>query len=156
DGTYVSPTANYTYDVAIKQNGQIAFSQSNLFQYHNSTWHELIASNPALATHVVRDVPYLEETKAVPAYDLSTGLNQSAITGDVTALATGSTGPMGSALVEKLMPTVGGRHDLGIMTAWSADDLVAQTADAQKVMLANADAAGSVPWHFNDEATGAP
>jgi Ca2+-binding RTX toxin-like protein len=52
------------------------------------------------------------------------------------------------------MPMTGGREDIGPETGWTATYLTSQNADAEKVMYANADAAGSVPWHFVDNATG--
>jgi hypothetical protein len=52
------------------------------------------------------------------------------------------------------MSQVGGRGDLGIMPIWNARYLASQSEQAEKTMLANADAAGSIPWHYRDEATG--
>src|SRR5207249_6821163 len=77
-----------------------------------------------------------------------------AINADLTALAAGKTGPLSPALVTQAMPTTGGRVDIGPETAWTARFLLSQDQGAEQVMLANADASGSVPWHFRDEATG--
>ena len=61
---------------------------------------------------------------------------------------------MGNAMIYKKMSDVGGRSDIGIMPAWNARYLASQDATALKTMLANADASGSIPWHYRDEATG--
>jgi hypothetical protein len=65
-----------------------------------------------------------------------------------------NTEPMGNAMIYKKMSDVGGRSDIGIMPAWNARYLASQDATALKTMLANADASGSIPWHYRDEATG--
>src|SRR5262249_32432417 len=82
------------------------------------------------------------------------GVSQTAISAELTELASSTTGPLASALVTKYMPATSGRADLGPEPTWTVDYLLSQDAGAEKVMLANADAAGSGPWHFRDEATG--
>jgi Ca2+-binding RTX toxin-like protein len=154
DHTYQAvPTANY--DVTIKQVGAATFSQTGIQQYDNSTWHHEMTTDP-VDTHVVEDVNYLIKSGAIPAYDTSLGVSPSALAGDASALASANTGLLGSALVTQDMGTTGARDDIGPEPAWVARYLISQTPGAEKVMLANADASGSVPWHFTDEATGQP
>ena len=74
--------------------------------------------------------------------------------GSVALPSSANTGPMGNAMISKDMSQVGGRGDLGIMPIWNARYLASQNEQAEKTMLANADAAGSIPWHYRDEATG--
>jgi Ca2+-binding RTX toxin-like protein len=93
---------------------------------------------------------YLMNTGAIPSYDLSTAVSSSVTAGYMQQLAQADTGPMGSALVQKYMPMTGGRDDIGPETGWTSNYISTQNADAAKVMYANADAAGSVPWHFVD------
>ena len=54
------------------------------------------------------------------------------------------------------MPTTGGRPDIGPYPQWTSHYLTTQTEAAKRVMLANANAAGAIPWHFADDETGAP
>jgi Ca2+-binding RTX toxin-like protein len=154
DHTYQA-VGTATYDVTIKQSGATTFSDSNIQQYDNSTWHHEMTTDP-VDTHVVEDVNYLIKSGAIPAYDTSLGVDPAAIASDLSALTPAVTGPLGPGLVQQTMGMAGGRPDIGPEPAWVARFLVSQSADAEKVMLANADAAGSVPWHFIDEATGQP
>jgi hypothetical protein len=142
------------YDVTISEGGKTVFTSSNIQQYPNSTWHEAVTSDGSVDPHVVEDVNYLIKTGAIPSYDTSTGVSGASINTDLTALAKSNTGPLGNALVTKYMPGTGGRPDIGFETAWTTRYLLSQDASAEKIMLANADAAGSIPWHFRDEATG--
>jgi len=155
DGTF-SAVGTVNYDIAIRQDGQTAFSDSGIAQYRNSTWHHEVSSVSQTPLHVVYDVDYLNHTGAIPTIDTTIGVSSAALATEVTALAASDTGPMGSALVTPYMPETGGRADLGPTTAWSAFYLASQDARAEAVMLANADASGSVPWHYRDEATGDP
>jgi hypothetical protein len=52
------------------------------------------------------------------------------------------------------MPTAGGRPDIATQPNWVAQWLLSQDSTAETVMMANADAAGGIPWHFVDENTG--
>jgi Ca2+-binding RTX toxin-like protein len=153
---YTPGNQSYTYDVAITEGGQTVFSDAGITHYKNADWHEEIWSNGKPDAHVVFDVDHLIASGAIQAYDTSIGINSSAIDATVNKLATSDTGPLGSALVQVTMPTTGGRPDLGPTTTWAATYLVSQDERAENVMLANADAAGSAPWHFYDEATGRP
>jgi hypothetical protein len=62
--------------------------------------------------------------------------------------------PMESGTVDSHMPDTGGRMDIGPMPTWAVIDLMIGTEASRKVLLANADAAGSVPWHLRDRKTG--
>lgn len=62
-------------------------------------------------------------------------------------------GPMDSAGITKYMPTTGERPDIGLVTDPSGHFML--TTDSSP-MLAWAQAAGSCPLHFRDEATGKP
>ena len=77
DHTYqTSSTVNY--DVSIRQNGQVVFSDTGIDQYRNSNWHRTVISNGDDDPHVVFDVNYLVKTGAVPAYDTTLGVSNSA------------------------------------------------------------------------------
>jgi hypothetical protein len=153
---YTPGNQSFTYDVTITEGGQTVFSDAGITHYKNANWHEEIWSNGKPDAHVVFDVDHLIASGAIPAYDTSIGINSSLIDRMVNKLATANTGPLGSALVTVAMPTTGGRFDIGPTTGWAATYLVSQDERAENVMLANADAAGSAPWHFYDGATGRP
>jgi hypothetical protein len=52
------------------------------------------------------------------------------------------------------MPTAGGRADIGPTTEANARWLITQDASAATFALAQAQAAGSIPWHYYDTAKG--
>jgi hypothetical protein len=140
----------YNYDIKVLDHGHVAYAKDHIAHYRNSRWHKEIWSGDQPDVHVAQDVRYLESTGAVVGIDSSMGVTAASV-----ALPSGAnTGPMGSAMIYKNMPEVGGRGDLGIMPIWNARYLASQDEQALKTMLANADAGGSIPWHYRDEATG--
>ncbi|WP_425450522.1 calcium-binding protein, partial [Virgifigura deserti] len=154
DWAYSMGMDNLTYDVEIRDKGQTVVRYDDLEHHHHGTWHQEVWSDGAPGVNVVRDVPYLVQTAAVPGYDTSIAIDGAALDKELAKLANTDTGPMGSALVETAMPGTGGRFDIGPTTTWNARYLLSQDPRALEVMLANADAAGSIPWHFRDNATG--
>lgn len=148
DAAY-KPAKTFIYDAEIVDHGRTVFTQSAIAHHQYSNWHKEISSSNAPALHVVQDVGYLVRAGAILPYDTSLGVSTSVLTGDLAKLAT-SSGPMAAGLVEKSMPNTGGRPDIGPTTKWSANFLASQSEAAKTVMLANADAAGAIPWHLRD------
>ena len=142
----------YTYDATITQNGHTAFSQTNIQQYSLSNWHQeaYSAGDPTNADFIVHDVGYLEKSGAIAGFDTSLGVTTTELNTQAANLATANTGPMGGAQVAKTMGMAGWRPDIGPTTQWSADYLASQDPTAYKIMMANANAAGSIPWHITD------
>jgi|GEM_PF-3600447 len=156
DWAYVTGmTAPVTYDVALKKDGQTAVAYTELAHNQHANWHKEIwwsGNDPDI--NVVHDVNYLLKSGSIPDYDTSIGVNDNIIQQDYNSLTAANTAPMGNALVEKAMPGTGGRSDLGPTTAWNARYILSQDARAWQVVLANANAGGSIPWHVRDDATG--
>ena len=147
----------FTYDAKITDHGNVVLSQNNISQYSYSNWHQDISSGGAAAdANIVHDIAYVEKTGAIPSYDTSLGVASSEIASEANALANSNTGILGNALITQYMPGTGGRPDIGPTTQWAAEYLVSQDLTSAKVMYAEANAAGSVPWHFLDQATGRP
>ena len=142
------------YDASISQNGVVALQQANITQYQYQTWHQSVSSNGAPTVQVVQDVAALERTGAIPNYDLTAGASSAAIAAEVSQLGGPTYGILGSASVLQYMPTTGGRPDIGIQPQWTAIWLETQDPGAMAYALAQANAAGSVPWHFVDARTG--
>ena len=152
---------NLVYDVAISQGGGQVYSASNVSQYLYSLWDHRVDSAGTINPNVQYDVSYLIAAAALPAYDQSYGVSDGPILTNYSklnpAISTGygSTGPMGTAEVYPLMGTAGGRPDIGTQPNWVVQWLLGQSSTADAVMMANAAASGSVPWHLVDEHTGA-
>lgn len=145
--------SNLDYDVSIVQGGQTVHSASNVQQYLYSTWHYVVGAPEAAPVTLTA----LEAAGAVPNYDPLLGVSPATISADYAALDAGNTAPVtGTALLDTYMPDVGGRDDIGPQTAWTAEWLMSGNAQAYAVMMATANAAGGVPWHFTDESTGEP
>ena len=162
DGSYqADANADHVYDVAIKAGGQTVFQQSNLDQAAHTTWHDAVWTSGATvssapATQPIFDMAYLEKTGAIPALDLSLGVTSATLDSNVTALHAANTGPMGAANIDTSFGDTGGRPDIGELSSWEANYIETQDPRAQQVMMAQANAAGSIPWHFTDPATGQP
>src|SRR6185437_4492910 len=148
--------SDLNYNVNISQSGQTVYSANNVEQYLYSMWNHQVTSPGTISPNVQYDVGYLERTGAIQAYDTSVGVDTSSIDSYAASLSSSNTGPMGTADVTPYMPTTGGRDDIGPQPAWVSDWLLSQSSTAEQTMLANAAAAGGIPWHFTDESTGEP
>ena len=143
-----------TYDATITQNNAVAFSQSNITQYQYQTWHRQVWSNGTPQVNVQHDVLALERTGLIQAYDQTTGIAASLINGEATAMTGAGFGILGNAQITQYMPMTGGRGDIGPTTLGNAAWLVTQNQTAARYTLAQADAAGSIPWHLYDPKNG--
>ena len=143
-----------TYDATITQNNAVAFSQSNITQYQYQTWHRQVWSNGTPQVNVQHDVLALERTGLIQAYDQTTGIAASLINGEATAMTGAGFGILGNAQITQYMPMTGGRGDIGPTTLGNAAWLVTQNQTAARYALAQADAAGSIPWHLYDPKNG--
>jgi hypothetical protein len=145
-------TANY--DVTITRNGRTEARQSGIKQAQYTTWHWQISSSSAPQAQVIEDIRALEETGAIPNYDLEAGVNSATIAAEGHSFGGPTYGILGSANVAQYMPMTGGRPDIGLQPEWVAAWLMTQNPTAMLYALAQAEAAGSIPWHFIDLRTG--
>ncbi|WP_188973992.1 calcium-binding protein, partial [Neoroseomonas lacus] len=136
--------------VSIVENGETRFSRTNLTQYQYQVWAEdVIADASAAQTLNVRhDIDYLEQTGAIWNYDLTASV------GSAPSVPSGWTNVLGVNGLFQYMPTTGGRPDIGPTTEANARWLITQDASAANYALAQAEAAGSIPWHYYDAAKG--
>jgi hypothetical protein len=58
--------------------------------------------------------------------------------------------------ISRYMPETGERDDIGPLTESQAQFICTGSNVALQTLLAQAEAAGTIPWHFRDERTGAP
>jgi hypothetical protein len=63
---------------------------------------------------------------------------------------------MGLAGILPYMPTSGERPDIGIVTEAQAEYICTSRTTAHDLMRAQAEAAGTMPWHYRDENTNTP
>ncbi len=154
EATFTSNAKGYTYDVAIREGGQTVHSETGVEQWRGSTWHKEVWKNDQPDVHVGHDMTYLAKAGAIMPVDSAIGVSATAISEMLTAMNSSDTSLMGSSLIEKYMGQTGGRGDIGPVTQWTAMYLASQDPRAFEVMMAQADAGGSIPWHYRDEATG--
>ncbi len=151
----------HTYDVSIHAGGQSVFQQNGLVQAPHTSWHQEFWSSgssvsSAPVTQPIFDIAYLEKTGAIPTLDLSLGVTNEALNSQLSGLTAANIAPLGTGTITTAFAMTGGRSDIGELTTWEANYLATQDPRALQVMLANANAAGSMPWHYIDPATGQP
>ncbi|MGH6680967.1 MAG: hypothetical protein ACREDL_19035, partial [Bradyrhizobium sp.] len=62
------------YDESIIQDGHIVSRHTDITQYQYQDWHEVVStSGPPTSLNVQHDIAYLEETGAIPDFDLDLG-----------------------------------------------------------------------------------
>lgn len=154
ENTFSAGARDLLYDVVIGPEAAPYFSAKDVRHYRASLWRRVFVAGPSPRLHVARDLAPFIAAGALPPIDVSQGASAAAI----AELYENSSrdAPLAAAALEKYFPTTGGRADIGLMPQWSALALVAQTPAAFAAMAQNAEAAGAVPWHFRDEATGRP
>ncbi len=89
-------------------------------------------------------------------YDEHLAIPASVIEADFNGLAKIDTGIMGSANVLYYFGTTGGRADIGPVPRWTTLYLLSMDPREYTVMMANADASGSIPIHYRDRRTDRP
>jgi hypothetical protein len=156
DWTGIHRDDNIDYDVEMRLAGAVAYQARGVHQYTFSTWHHLLWTDGQSAPRIVPDLGGLEAAAAVPRYAANFAIAND-FTGEIDRAA-GRLGdkPMQTGTIDSHMPDTGGRMDIGPMPAWAVIDLVDGSEASRKVLLANADAAGTVPWHLRDRKTGLP
>lgn len=143
-----------TYSVAVTLAGAPVFSAGPINHYAHSTWHKLIFTNGQTPPRMVPDLKLLIDTGAVPRY--------APVQPDRHAMdklhdnALSDTAPLSHAGLTTYMPTTGGRDDIGPLPAWAVFYLLDPSEENHQTLFANADAAGSVPWHVWDATTHGP
>ncbi len=142
------------YDVTIAQNGKEVLRQSDIRHLQYTTWHTVVRSDGAPEPHILHDAAYVLRTGAVLNYDLAAGVDANLIANEARQMQGRGFGILGNAGLVQYMGTTGGRPDIGPITAANAAWLISQDARAERYALAQADAAGSIPWHYYDAAHG--
>ncbi len=153
---YEANPQNFTYDAQIVVGGTPVYAKTGLTHYHHARWRKTYWWGAAPQTHVKHDTAYLIATKAVPSYDQSIVVSQAGLSALATRWADKNTEPMGPGIVNPLMPTAGGRPDIGPLPQWSALYVLSMDSRAKDVTLGSGDLAGSWPIHYRDKRTGLP
>jgi len=148
---------NLTYDAEVMVRGVSVYSKPGLTHFHHSRWRKMFWwGGDASQVLVKHNTAYLIASRALPNYDQSVIMKESALAGLKTKWTGTAIEPMGIGLALAYMPTTGGRNDLGLLPGWAASYLLSMDARAKEVTLGTADLAGSWSMHYRDKNTGRP
>jgi hypothetical protein len=153
---YESAPQNFVYDAAISVGGKPVFAKPGLTHYHHARWRKVFWIGDEPAVHVAHNVPYLLATGAVPNYDRTIAVEESALAAMSRKFSGAVTEPMGIGMATPYMPQTGGRPDIGILPAWAAAYVLSMDRRARDATLGTADLAGSWSVHFRNKATDRP
>ncbi|MEM8784679.1 MAG: hypothetical protein AAGF19_02365, partial [Pseudomonadota bacterium] len=157
-GTYRPGQAMVQYGLAVMDGEQQLAAWSGINQHPHTIWRQVIwlddAARPAYPVHVVHDVDVWMATGVTPIYNKALNVSKRAIARDRSRLKGVADNPLNGGIIEKYMPKVGGRDDIGLLPEWAARYVLSQDEAAFDTLIEQGEASGAVPWHFRDEATG--
>jgi hypothetical protein len=142
------------YDARLTLDGRQVFRADNLGHYAYANWRWQIYADGAPPPRVVPDTRRLMALGAAPRY-ARVRPDPSAMD-KLHAVAVANGYPLGFGSITPYMPTTGGRPDIGPLPTWAVFYLLDPSRENHETLFANADVAGSVPWHVRDLRTGGP
>jgi hypothetical protein len=141
-----TPPANLgAYKVTILRGDRTVFTTDVPLHYWFSRWRW--QSSPRPVTGKVSD---LMASGLLPHYDNQ--VNQ----GTAHPIRAFTYQIMDVAGIARAMPMTGERNDIGAVTEWQGEYICTGNESALETVLAQAEGAGTLPWYFRDERTGAP
>jgi hypothetical protein len=157
DWAYEPSPQNFTYDAEVQVGGKSVYSQAGLTHLHHARWRKMFWFNGSEPTvNVKHNTGYLIATGALPNYDQSLVIPETAIAALQTRWTKAAKDPMGNGLTTAYMPSTGGRDDIGLLPNWAATYLLSQDSRMKEMTLRTADLAGSFSSHYRDKQTGRP
>lgn len=125
-------------------------------QSQYTAWGRLFVARPGGPPPLVRQDPgYLADAGAVARYNLAPGIDEALLASMGAATATQDWArPLGARLVTQDMYQTGGRADIGPATQAQACWLISGDRRAAAFAIGQAEASGSVPWHYWDPSGG--
>jgi hypothetical protein len=142
------------YDIALTLDDQPVLQVQDLSHYAWAVWHREIYADRMAPPRIVPDTRRLMALGAVPRYAQVSP--DPAAVDRLHELAKNGAEPLGFGSVTPYMPMTGGRPDIGPLPTWAVFYLLDPSRENHETLFANADVAGSVPWHARDLRTGGP
>ena len=143
-----------SYAARLLLDGRVAV-EATIPRHHQYTgWGRLVGTGPAppLVRH---DATHLADAAAVARYDVSTGVEEALLGQMAEAMAAPAWRVAFSPRhIVQDMGQTGGRADIGPATMQQAAWLISGDRRARGFAIGQAEAAGSIPWHFWDAAAG--
>ena len=156
DWAYEPGPRNFTYDVEVEVGGETVYRKKELTHLHHARWRVLAWKGAEPALHLRHDTDYLIDSRALPNYDRSVIVSDSALAALAAKWEGPRSEPMGVGVASPAMPNTGGRTDIGLLPGWAAMYLLSMDARAKDITLGTADRAGSWSAHYRDKRTGRP
>jgi hypothetical protein len=157
DWAYEPGPQNITYDAEVLVAAKQAWAKPALNHLHHSRWRKIFwwgGSAPQVNTKL--NTNYLIATRALPNFDQSLTVPETALNGLATTFSGARTEPMAVGMANPYMPSTGGRDDIGLLPGWGAVYLLTMDKRARDATLGTADLAGSWSSHYRDKNTGRP
>jgi hypothetical protein len=160
-----SNAKDIAYDLQIIVGDEEVLAKQGLYHFNHARWRKIFWwGNKPQIVHIKHDIPYLIATKAVPNYDQSITITDSALMEDLNSWNTKvgmhsalkASELMGSGLTYEYMPGTGGRPDLGPLPRWAVRYLLSMDERGKTVTMGTADQAGSFRIHIRDPKTDLP
>jgi hypothetical protein len=156
DWSYVPAPRTEFYDAQVRAGGKTVFSKSGMIQPSHTRWRFGFWWHEPVATYVRQNLNYLKKTHVIPNYDPSVTVSEDALHKLVEQFDTADEAPMAAGILEKYMPTTGGRPDIGPLPNWQAIYLLTMDPTAYRITLETADLGASFPVHYRNERTRRP
>jgi hypothetical protein len=157
DWAYEPAPQNFIYDASVLVGGKSVYTQAAMTHYHHARWRKVFWYNTAAPElNVQQNTAYLIASRAIPNYDQTLKITDTAINTWTTKWANSKTGPMNVGVGAAYMPTTGGRPDLGLMPAWNALYALTQDKRMRDIALGMSEQAGSWSSHYRNKTTGRP
>lgn len=146
------------YDLTITggaSEGAVVYSKPGVSHHPASRWTRSfwIGTRPS-RVNVDHNLKYLAATRAIPNYDTSVTLSESALQRLTKDWQAAPKGVLEAGNWEPGMGTAGGRPDIGPYPNWVVAWLYSGDHRAQEAALGNADLAGAWPMHLRESRAG--
>jgi len=156
DWAYETNPRNFVYDATVLVGGKTVYSVAALNHYHHARWRKTFWWGDAPQIHLKHNTKYLIASKAVPNYDQTISVAESALAAASANWKGANIEPMGVGAAYRNMPETGARPDIGLLPAWTVNYLLSMDKRAKDVMLGTADLAGSWSIHYRDKKSDRP
>ncbi|MDP3414438.1 hypothetical protein [Falsiroseomonas sp.] len=149
------------YSARVVLDGREALQATMPAHHQYRSWGRLLGALPggqpaATQPPVRHDTLYLADTGAIAHYDLTAGVDETMLASMTQQMARPDWHAAFDARgIMQYMPTGGGRMDLGPTTGYQAAWLISGDPRAADYCIGQAEAAGTIPWHFWDPNGGA-
>ena len=153
--SYEPNPATYSYDLKITVGSSTVLEETSVPHYHHARFRRVFWWGDESRISVNFKTSYLKETKAIPNYDPSVYMTESALE-DMMDAWEAKDDLMNIGTVKAYMPGTGAREDYGLLPGWTANYLISQDDRAKTVMFGNAEQAGTWSIHYRDKNTDLP